>query len=101
MPTMTKEEITHLGALSRIALTPAEIDSFQTEIDSILAYVSIVKNIAAEEKLGSNVGARYNVMRSDEVTTVTGEHTEILLESMPHREGPFMSVKKILNQVDS
>lgn len=100
MPTMTKEEIIHLGSLSRIALTPAEIATFQTDIDSILAYVSTVKDLAADGELGSVVGARYNVLRPDTVTTEPGEHTETLLSAMPHREGSFMSVKKILNQTD-
>ncbi len=97
---MTKDEITQLGSLARIALTPTEIDTFQSEIDSILAYVSTVKDMAADETLGSDVGVRFNVLRPDEVTTVAGEHTETLLQAMPHREGQFMSVKKILNQTE-
>jgi aspartyl-tRNA(Asn)/glutamyl-tRNA(Gln) amidotransferase subunit C len=98
MPIMTKEEIIKLGALARIALTPDEIETLQTEIDSILAYVSVVKDIAAEGTSKQSVGARYNVLREDVVTTTPGAYTETLLAAAPHRTGQFLSVKKILNQ---
>jgi aspartyl-tRNA(Asn)/glutamyl-tRNA(Gln) amidotransferase subunit C len=101
MPIMTKEEISHLGKLSRIALIPKEIDVLQTEIEAILAYVSTVTAIVSNESVSEkSVGARYNVLRPDEVTVVSGEYTETLLSAMPHREGQFMSVKKILNQTE-
>lgn len=99
MPIMTKEEISHLGKLSRIALAPAEIDVLQTEIEAILAYVSTVTAIVSNESVSEkSVGARYNVLRPDVVTVVPGAYTEMLLSAMPNREGQFMSVKKILNQ---
>ncbi len=99
MPIMTKDEIAHLGKLSRIALAPAEIEVLQTEIEAILAYVSTVTAIASDETSAEkNVGARYNVLRSDEVTVAPGTYTETLLAALPHRDGQFMSVKKILNQ---
>lgn len=99
MPIMTKEDISHLGKLSRIALAPAEIDVLQSEIEAILAYVSTVTKIAATESGDENkLGARYNVLRPDAVTVVPGSYTETLLSAMPQREGQFMSVKKILNQ---
>ncbi|PIR98875.1 hypothetical protein COT87_02480 [Candidatus Collierbacteria bacterium CG10_big_fil_rev_8_21_14_0_10_44_9] len=96
---MTKDEILHLGTLSRIALSPAEVDKFSTEIDTILEYVSTVKNIVAND-VGNEpmVGARYNVLRSDRVTNEPGEYTEKLLNAMPQRDGQYMLVKKILNQ---
>ncbi len=94
MPRMTKEDIIQLGLLSRISLTPTEIEILQAEIDSIVAYVSTVRDIAALDETGPSVGVRYNVLRTDEVTTTPGEHTETLLDAMPQREGQFMAVKK-------
>lgn len=95
---MTKEEILHLGRLSRIALTPTEVDTFQTSIDAILEYVSVVRNIASEEIGTPSVGARYNVLRADEITHPGGTYTDVLLKAMPKRDGQYLSVKKILNQ---
>jgi aspartyl-tRNA(Asn)/glutamyl-tRNA(Gln) amidotransferase subunit C len=100
MPTMTKEEILHLGRLSRIALTSEEVDTFQTSIDSILEYVSVVTEMAASAEGEKKVGARYNVLRPDVVTEPAGAHADTLLEAMPKRDGRFLSVKKILNQTE-
>jgi len=94
---MTKEEILHLGTLSRLALTPEEAEAFKTEIDAVLAYVSAVTAIAgtAETK---TVGARYNIMREDVVTNTPGQYTEVLLKAAPAREGHYVAVKKIIDQ---
>jgi len=64
-----------------------------------LEYVSTVKNIVADDSSTEPiVGARYNVLRADEVTNEPGEYTEKLLRAMPKRDGQYMLVKKILNQ---
>ena len=97
---MTKEDILHLGSLSRIALTPAEVDGFTTSIDAILEYVSVVRTIAATEPAAPTVGARYNVLRPDVVTHEAGAYAEALLAAMPKRDGQYLSVKKILNQTE-
>ena len=95
---MTKEEIRNLGSLSRIALSEAEVESFNQEIDSILEYVSVVKNIAAEGNETKTLGVRFNVLRSDEITNTPGSFTADILASMPKTDGQFLSVKKILKQ---
>ena len=95
---MNKEEVVHLAKLARIELGQNEIDAFTTEMSAILAYVSIVKDIAGEVNDGEpKPGARYNVFRKDEVTNEADKYTKELLAEMPKTEGRFMVVKKILN----
>jgi len=95
---MTKEDILHLGRLSRIALSEAEVDAFTASIDSILEYVSVVQTMAGEHaETGPQVGVRYNVLRPDAITNEPGTAAPELLEAMPKREGRFLVVKKILN----
>lgn len=93
---MTKEEIRTLGSLSRIALTEHEVEVFNQEIDSILEYVSTVKNIAGSDTDTKSLGARFNVLRTDEVTNTPGEYTGAILACMPKTNGQFLAVKKIL-----
>ena len=94
---ITKEEISHLGRLSRIALSETETEAFSSDIEAILAYVSTVALITGDSAtVGVALGARVNVLREDVVTTLGGEHTETLLTAMPHRHGNYMAVKKIL-----
>ena len=95
---MTKEEIRTLGRLSRIALSDAEVETFNLEIDAILDYVSAVKDIAAGEHAQKTLGVRYNVLRTDMVTNIPGYYTDDMLAAMPKTNGQFLAVKKILKQ---
>jgi aspartyl-tRNA(Asn)/glutamyl-tRNA(Gln) amidotransferase subunit C len=95
---MKHEDISHLATLARIRLTSTEIEALQKELSSIVEYVSVVTDIAgesADEK--AQVGARFNVFRSDEITNQPDQYTKDILSEMPHTEGRYMKVKKILN----
>ena len=92
---MKKEEVEHLASLARIALTPEELDRLPEELSSIVSYVSVVSEIAAEDD-GQTLTPRYNVFREDEVTVEPETHTADLLREMPETEGRYMKVRKIL-----
>jgi aspartyl-tRNA(Asn)/glutamyl-tRNA(Gln) amidotransferase subunit C len=94
---MEKKDILHLARLSRIAITDEEAEAFLPEIESILAYVGVVSEVATEASLTKKVGARYNVLREDVVTTLPETYSEKLLEAAPKRAGRYISVKKILH----
>ena len=95
---MTKEEVIHLAKLSKLELSPTEIESFTEEISAILDYVSTVQDIAGEDSsVEPQVGVVHNVFRKDVVTNEADEYTKDLLAEMPATEGRFMVVKKILN----
>lgn len=94
---MKREDIAHLATLARIELTEAELVKLPEELSSIVSYVSAITDIAGDEAdTAPQLGARFNVFRDDEVTNVPGEHTDALLAEMPHTEGKFMKVKKII-----
>lgn len=97
---MTTDDVKNLAQLSRIALADNEVDSLKEEIESILDYVSIVKDIVSEGGSEPSLGARYNVLRDDIISVNPGQFSTVLKEAMPHREGEFLAVKKILKQTD-
>ncbi len=95
---MTRDDIIHLASLSRLALSDTELDSLEKDLPSILAYVSAVTAIAADEATEEpHVGVRHNVFRTDEVTNEPGSYTEALLSEMPERAGQYLQVQKILS----
>src|SRR3989338_7426437 len=95
---MTKEEVEHLAKLARIELSPAEVETFTTEISAILEYVSAVKDIAGDAADTAPIAGRHqNIFRKNQVTNEPNSFTEALLAEMPQTEGRFMVVKKILN----
>ena len=95
---MNTEDVKQLAVLARIELTNSEIESFASEMSSILNYVSQIQDIvgSGDESIKS-VGDRYNVFRQDEITNQPDEYTDSLLAAMPKTEGRYMVVKKILN----
>lgn len=95
---MTKEEILHLGKLSRVALSSEEVERLPKQIEAILDYVSTVKDIVGTEAVSPKVTPVHNVLREDVVTEVPGSYTESLLNSAPRRDGDFLVVNKILAQ---
>ena len=96
---MTKEEIVRLSTLARITLREEEIESLQSEIGSILEYVSQI-DAATDGAPEKRVGAIHNVFREDIVTNEPNEHTEVLMDAMPETQGRFLKVKKILQNDD-
>ena len=94
---MTKEEIQHLGTLSRIKLTEEEVARFGGEISGILGYVGTINEIIADSGVTKHVGARFNIFREDVVTNPSCTYAAELLAAMPKRQGRYLVVKKILN----
>lgn len=94
---MTKEEIQHLGTLSRIKLSDTEVEKLHTEIDSILDYVGQVSEMVADIELTKTVGRVHNVFREDEVTNESGSYTSDIVSAFPDHEDGYLKVKKILN----
>lgn len=94
---MTKEEILHLGRLSRIKMTDEEVDAFKTEIDSILEYVGAIDRLIDSGDLRKVPGAVHNVMRDDTVSNEPGMYTEDIVAAFPERRGNLLEVKKILD----
>lgn len=94
---MTKEEILHLGDLSRIKLSEKEAQKFVLEIDAILDYVGEVKKIASTSDTKPVPGVVRNVFREDVVTNESGSYAKELIAAFPEKEGSYLKVKKILN----
>tara|TARA_B100000745_G_scaffold273804_1_gene202381 strand:+ start:489 stop:779 length:291 start_codon:yes stop_codon:yes gene_type:complete len=94
---MEKQDILHLANLARIKISDDEVEALRTDITSVLEYVSVVNDIAAEADLTKEVGAVYNVFREDAVTVEPNAHTEDLLAEAPATKGRFLAVKKILS----
>lgn len=94
---MKRADIEHLASLARIRLTEDEMERLPEELSSIVEYVSVVSDIAADETdAAPQVGVRHNVFRQDEVTNEPDQYTKDILAEMPETDGRYMVVKKIL-----
>jgi aspartyl-tRNA(Asn)/glutamyl-tRNA(Gln) amidotransferase subunit C len=68
MPGITREEVAHLGRLSRLELKDEELDHFAEQLDEIIGAVARVSEVAEEDvPPTSHPLPLTNVMRPDEV----------------------------------
>ena len=92
---ISRDEVQKLADLSHVAVDDAELQTIAGELDSILGYVSAVKELAGASSARTKAELR-NVMRDDVVTNTPGEYTKRIVEAFPEREGDSLKVKKIL-----
>ncbi len=84
-----------LGKLSRIALSEAEVEKFQKNLDTILGYVDELKKVDTEGlKEVNQVTGLINVQRPDEA--VAAENREEILAQAPETKDGYFKVKAIL-----
>lgn len=93
---MEKEDIIRLGHLARIKINDNEVEALQHDITAVLAYVSVVNEIASQGEQKAP-GALHNVFREDVATNEPGSYTEAILAEAPQVERSMLVVKKILN----
>lgn len=97
---MTQEEIRKLASLARIKLTPDEEQGLIKDMDNILSYIEQIKEVSSSFILDTpnhhDKEKVRNVMREDTNPHESGIYTEVLLQEVPHRDGQYVKVRKIL-----
>jgi aspartyl-tRNA(Asn)/glutamyl-tRNA(Gln) amidotransferase subunit C len=97
MPGITREEVAHLGRLSRLELTDEELDHFAGQLDDIIGAVARVSEVAGEDvPPTSHPLPLTNVMRPDTVRpSLTPQQA---LSGAPAREQQRFKVPQILGE---
>lgn len=94
---ITVETVQHLAGLARIALTEAETESLTTELDSILANIAKVGEVAGDDvPATSHPIPLNNVTRPDEVADVLTR--EEALRNAPAQADGMFRVSSILGE---
>ena len=95
MVKISKKEVEHIAALSRIKLSESEKEKYRAELSAILDFVSELSKADTREveSLGSVSGLK-NVVRQDKITN---EPCVVeLLKNVPHKEGFSIRTNKVL-----
>jgi aspartyl-tRNA(Asn)/glutamyl-tRNA(Gln) amidotransferase subunit C len=90
-----KVDIRALAALSRIAVTDAEIPKLEAELAGVLAFVEEVQKVEVKTPALHGTGL-HNVTRPDTDAYEPGTFTEALLNAAPKRTGDHIEVKQVL-----
>ena len=90
-----KDTVRRVAHLARIAVSDAETDALQTDLNAILGFVEQLNevDIVDVEPMTSVIGMSMK-MRTDTVTE--GEQAEQIVGNAPARDGRFFVVPKVV-----
>ncbi len=88
------KDIEKLASLARIDLKDEEKQKLQKDLESILGYVSELKDAPALTGQAKEAYLK-NVMRSDDDHYNSGQFTEAILAEAPDKSGDYFKVKPI------
>ena len=90
-------DVAYVAKLARLALTPAEVERFGTQLGALLEHVDALARLpVADVAATAQVIAQSNVMR-DDVARPSLER-ETVLEAAPQREGSYFRVPRIIGE---
>ena len=99
MAAISREEVAHLARLSRIEMTPGELDHLASEMQLILGAVARVQEVAAADiPPTSHALPMTNVFRED--VTKPSLSPEDALSGAPAREEDRFKVPQILGDAE-
>ena len=92
---ISREEVEHIALLSRLRLTPEELDLFTGHLDEILGYCRKIDELdTSDVPPSSHVLPITNVMREDDVIRESLDVGEAL-RNAPDKRGDYFRVPKV------
>jgi len=95
---LTREEVEHVALLSRLALSPEQIERMTAQLQDIVAYAEKIQELPLDDVEPMSHPLRVvNVMREgDEVGAMLSN--EEALANAPDRADPYFRVPKVTEQ---
>ncbi len=96
---ISKEEVTKIAALSNLALTPEETESFAEQLGSIVAYIDTLNELdttgvkAWQQRSAGDAASSY-AARADQIEPSLG--TDIALANAPDPEAGHFGVPRVI-----
>jgi len=92
---ISRDTVDYLGKLSRIALSPEELDKFSPQLDGILRFVEKLKALPVREvPATAHLLKQSAPMREDRARP--GFSPDQALQNAPEKEGPFFKVPPVI-----
>ncbi len=98
MAKITRQDVEHVAKLARLGLTEQEIEKYQKELSSVLAYVEQLRAVDTKNvPPTAQVTGLTNIFREDEVKKSTIPLDDSL-KNAPAKEGRYLKVKAIFGE---
>lgn len=96
LKTLTKDEVLALAQLSRLKLNDLEIEQYQKELSSLLAYVEQLSKVDTTNLLPTfQVTGLKNVMREDVIRPQTASPKD-LMRRVPKSKDGYIQVERMI-----
>ncbi len=96
---ISHKDIQHIADLARLALSSEEEKRFETQLSSILEYVSQLQEVeTAAHEYQYQVEGLQNSMDNDEVRPCDEETRNAIISAFPERAGDLLKVKGIFHE---
>lgn len=96
---LTTQDVQHIAKLSRLHLSEEEVETYRTQLDSILTYIEKLQAVdttgIAELQHALPIS---NVFREDVVSVCKPETHTLLIENFSHKEGDLLEVQAVFNR---
>ena len=92
---ITRDEVTHVARLARLALSPAETETFREQIDGILGYIRQLDGLDTKGVVPTSHAIETGTPFRDDAVRPFGDR-EAILSNAPDREGDFFRVPRII-----
>ena len=94
---LTKEEVQHMAALCRIALSPEEVERLRGQLSHILEQFQVLEELNTNDVAPTSHSVDLQtVMRDDELAPCLDK--EQILANAPQREGDYFKVRVVLEE---
>jgi aspartyl-tRNA(Asn)/glutamyl-tRNA(Gln) amidotransferase subunit C len=96
---ISRKDIQHIAELARLALLPEEEERFESQLSSIVEYVSQLQEVdTSAHEYEYQVEGLTNSMDEDEVRPCDEETRQQILAAFPERAGDLLKVKGVFHE---
>lgn len=88
---VSKEEIRHLGQLSKLELTDQELQKYESQIEDIIRYLDVLDRLSLDEIEPVQSTIKVSGLRKDNVETFQGD----ALKNVKYRKDAFIKGPRI------
>ena len=96
MTILTDDDVRHIAALARIAVTDDDVMRYQKDLSGVLAYFEELNAVdtSGVAPIGHITGMT-NVMRSDRAIETTHAEKDTIMSQVPTTQSGFIKVKSV------
>ncbi len=92
---ITRDEVSHVARLARLALSPAEAERLGEQLANILGYIKQLDRLDTRDVVPTSHAVEMGTPFRDDAARAFGDR-EAILSNAPDRDGDFFRVPRII-----